>query len=340
MIPEQQHHQQQHDVNIHDRTIPLVLIRHGVAFHNILQHPPHPQQNTIETNDFLFDPPLTIDGKIQAVLIGETVRQFVQQQQQHNVSYQILTSPLTRCLQTAMYAFGIPHQDDETGTSTISTGDTSSSNKNTTHNTTTVPTIIHCHENLREACGIHHWDRRRTITELRHSWGRIIQFHNDCHHEPNSENGTIVTTTTLSSSDHDTLWRPFQRETIYELQCRISRFMTWLLFFSSSSSIQYRFDNDRNATNNHPPIIYVLVTHGVWMETMLQMYDATWSSHTTTGVEGHPRRIHNADIYSMECHYSYTAVPTTSITDPTSNHDIHNIHLQNVHQIPTTFGAR
>lgn len=304
-------------------TIQLILVRHGIALHNVIHHhTSYQQQPPQQTHDplgnyindtnlnvtdenYLFDPPLTTDGKIQAVMIGETIRQFLfqqqqqqQRQQQQKVDCRVLTSPLTRCLQTSTYAFGVP-QDYDT----------------TTTNSSFASTTIHCHENLREACGIYNCDRRRTKTQLQHYWGRIIQFIN--HHDSDSS---------LLSSDHDTLWHPTQRETIYELQCRIAQFMAWLLSSLSSSkrSQQHNENRDNNAT------VYVLVTHGVWIETMLQMYDPAWSSGTTTEI----RRIQNADIYNTEC--SYTATFTNMNIDVPPKSTISNIRLQNVRQIPTS----
>jgi hypothetical protein len=233
MIQQQLPHQKFHSSG---NTIQLILIRHGIALHNVMHHhqqhhhqhhqqhphpPPPPQQQqygptrgndsndnimniNISDDNYLFDPQLTVDGKIQAVIVGETVRQFVvqqqQQQQQHHqkLNCRILTSPLTRCLQTATYAFGIP-QDYGSTNSTAATG--------TNPTATTTATTIQCHENLREACGIHHCDRRRTKTQLQQFWGHMIQF---IHHD-----GMSI------SSDHDSLWHATRRETIYELQCRI-----------------------------------------------------------------------------------------------------------------------
>jgi hypothetical protein len=231
-------------------------------------------------------------------------QQQQQRQQQQQLDCRVLTSPLTRCLQTSTYAFGVPQDYD-----TITT------------NSSLASATIHCHENLREACGIYNCDRRRTKTQLQHYWGRIIQFIN---HDNDSS---------LLSSDHDTLWHPTHRETIHELQCRIAQFMTWLLSsLSSSKRSQQQQQQHENSDNN--AIVYVLVTHGVWIETMLQMYDPAWSSGTATGT----RRIQNADVYITEC--SYTATFTNTNIDAPPKSTISNIRLQNVRQIPTQYGPR
>jgi hypothetical protein len=335
--------QQQHSSN--GNTIQLILIRHGIALHNVMHHHyhHHPQQHpgggpptgfhrnaaaaaASPDEYYLFDPSLTVDGKIQAIRIGESVRQFLhhQQQQQHPQHYrrkldcEIVSSPLTRCLQTAMYAFGIP-QDYDTTTTFSATTDTPTSST-----TAATRANIYCHENLREACGVYHWDRRRTRTQLQQVWGHMVQF--------------IQHDTGDGMSDHDTLWHSTHRETIFELQCRITRFMTWLLSSSSSQRSQQTKCGTQGTTT-----IYILVTHGVWIETMLQMYDPTWSSQTAVVDSGGPRRIHNADVYYTECIYTTT---TTTVSNATAVHPtplntaVYHIRLQNVQQISTPYSAR
>ena len=284
-------------------TIRLILIRHGIAMHNIIDHHDPHRNATDET--YLFDPPLTSHGKIQAVMIGETIRQLFCGQQQ-TAEYRVLTSPLTRCLQTAMYAFGIPHDYGDSVTPIA-----------TTNTTVMTPSIaiatIHCHESLREACGIYNCDRRRTKTQLQNHWGHAVQFVHQNY--PGS---------TFLSSDHDTLWHPTNRETIYELQCRISQFITWFLSsFVGDVDINETQQQRQQQKYGNKNIIYVLVTHGVWIETMLQMYNPTWSNSAT----GVPPRVQNADIYATECHYRATTSGTS--TPP------HHIQLLNVQKIPT-----
>jgi broad specificity phosphatase PhoE len=98
--------------------IKLILVRHGIALHNVIQQQPYPttrtpcqqglNNNINDDEDLLFDPSLTIEGKKQAIMIGETIRGFIRLPEQltsvrPQPTYQILTSPLTRCLQTTMY---------------------------------------------------------------------------------------------------------------------------------------------------------------------------------------------------------------------------------------------
>jgi hypothetical protein len=84
--------------------------------------------------------------------------------------------------------------------------------------------------------------------------------------------------------DDDTLWSKTSRETIPELQRRIYHFMAWLIVSHCNGRLQAE--------------VFVLITHGVWIETLLQMYDPTWPGAST-------KRIHNADIYYCDCAFTH-----------------------------------
>jgi broad specificity phosphatase PhoE len=268
--------------NNNRKIIKLILVRHGIALHNVL-HRQSQQTSTLlhgtamdnDDDDILFDPPLTMEGKIQSLMIGETIRTYVRQQ--HNLigsssdsppmQYKILTSPLTRCLQTSMYAFGIPEEYHLSSSQITQT--------------------ILCHDDLREACGLYNCDRRRMKSQLQQYWNNnsCIRFHNDM-------------------SEFDTLWSKTNRETMHDLQQRIERFMIWFL---------PSYDNDD---------IVILITHGVWIETMIQMYNPLWSATSTT------KRIYNADMHYCECIYTLPSFGTTNAQSSQFN-----IALQNIQQI-------
>jgi len=80
----------------------IVFVRHGVARHNLLDD----QGNPPKLNDpNLFDPPLTLEGKKQALDAGEKLRIWWHTTQTGEQIELVVSSPLTRCLQTTCLAF-------------------------------------------------------------------------------------------------------------------------------------------------------------------------------------------------------------------------------------------
>lgn len=120
----------------------VAFVRHGIARHNIID----PETgNTPNLQDpSLLDPPLVRDGKFQAVDVGERLRVWWDQTQGGRRIELVISSPLTRCLQTATLAF-LP-------------GDVYCSN--------TKEPIIVCTESIREAYGMHYPDKRRNKSFL------------------------------------------------------------------------------------------------------------------------------------------------------------------------------
>jgi hypothetical protein len=140
-----------------ERVQTIVFMRHGVAAHNF--------EGADLYSPSLFDPPLTLQGKMGAIQAGDKIRTWWKSNHPDlgsgNSMYLILTSPLTRCLQTAMHAF-LPGDDyDHCGGGGW------------------IP--IFCVENLREACGKHYPDKRREKSVLKVSfcslsYGRCLAY--------------------------------------------------------------------------------------------------------------------------------------------------------------------
>lgn len=116
----------------------VVFLRHGVARHN-LRDPVTGEGPDIE-HPSLLDPPLVYQGKQQALAAGETLRTWFRTTQLGEDLELVITSPLTRCLQTSTLAM-LP-------------GDFYTSNGQKE------PKFL-CTEAVREAYGMHYPDKRR-----------------------------------------------------------------------------------------------------------------------------------------------------------------------------------
>lgn len=115
----------------------IVFIRHGVAKHNLLDdNGKPPNLNDPE----LFDPPLVLEGKKQVVDAGERLRIWWHTTQAGEHVELVISSPLTRCLQTTGLAF-LPGDSYVVGRPE--------------------PTFA-CMDLVREAYGMSYPDRRRT----------------------------------------------------------------------------------------------------------------------------------------------------------------------------------
>ena len=115
-----------------ERTQTVVFLRHAVGLHNL----PSPDGRPIRLKDpSCLDPPLVSpDGRFQAVLAGAAIQTYLR----GNIDL-VVTSPLTRCLETAVTAFWPGDEMYRTG----------------------LCTPILCHEAVREAFGVHYTDKRR-----------------------------------------------------------------------------------------------------------------------------------------------------------------------------------
>jgi hypothetical protein len=118
----------------------VAFVRHGVARHNL--HDPVTRQPPKLEDPNLWDPALVYHGKQQALEAGERVKNWWRTTQLGEEIDLIITSPLTRCIQTTMLGF-LP-------------GDMYTDN----HSREGEPKI-YCTELVREAFGMHYPDKRR-----------------------------------------------------------------------------------------------------------------------------------------------------------------------------------
>jgi hypothetical protein len=141
------------------RYITVIVMRHGVALHNV----PGPHHHPRRLDDpALTDPPLIETGRMQAVHAGTRIAEWLRRQQQQYPLYGsnndndttidlVVVSPLRRCIETAVLAF-LPGG----GGATTGAGP---------------PPIRRfvCHEDVREAFGRHYPDKRseKSILEVR-----------------------------------------------------------------------------------------------------------------------------------------------------------------------------
>lgn len=135
------HHQQQQHGG--ERVQTVVFLRHGVAKHNV------PDPTTGEKPDIcspaFWDPPLLDRGMQEALAVRERLVHFLRRVDL------VITSPLTRCMQTANLVFfpganyDVPHS----------------------------PPPMLCVEQVREAYGIHYPDKRRDKRLLQKHWPTI-----------------------------------------------------------------------------------------------------------------------------------------------------------------------
>jgi broad specificity phosphatase PhoE len=131
-----------------ERVQTIMFLRHGVAKHNLLDPITGAPPNLRDPK--LWDPPLISQGMKQALAVRERLA--------NNAAFQnvnlVITSPLTRCLQTAHLVFFPP------GTEPYYEKD---------------PMRILCMEQVREAFGMHYPDKRRDKTLLQKHWP-FVQF--------------------------------------------------------------------------------------------------------------------------------------------------------------------
>jgi broad specificity phosphatase PhoE len=137
-----------------------------VARHNLLDPLTGQRPNLEDPN--LIDPPLVHHGKQQAIDAGEKLRHFWKRQRKQQQNQQqpsnddssseeiqlIITSPLTRCIQTSMLAF-LPGDQYAALPEQVVVEE---------------PRFL-CTDRVREAYGVHYPDRRRTRSVLMVSTG-------------------------------------------------------------------------------------------------------------------------------------------------------------------------
>ena len=131
----------------------IYLIRHGVAEHNVPDPQTGERPNLFDPNN--IDPPLIRQGEVQASVLGEQLRKrgLVASTDNeifdnmdvdgaynaHNKTIElVVSSPLTRCLQTASHIFPSYYFKSDG-----------------------ISSKVCCHGDVREAYGMHYPDKRR-----------------------------------------------------------------------------------------------------------------------------------------------------------------------------------
>ncbi len=124
-----------------ERIQKVAFVRHGIARHNLWD--PVTQQPPRLDDPDLLDPPLVYQGKLQALEAGERMKTWWRTTQLGEEIDLIITSPLTRCIQTTFLGF-LP-------------GDAY-----TNENSREGEPEVYCTELIREAFGMHYPDKRRS----------------------------------------------------------------------------------------------------------------------------------------------------------------------------------
>ena len=145
----------------------IYLIRHGVAEHNVRDPQTGERPNLFDTK--FTDPPLIRQGEVQACVLGEQLRKrglvantdnenfdnmdVDDAYNAHNKTIElVVSSPLTRCLQTASHIFPPYYFRSDGISSKASSLSPFVLNKSCT---------VCCHGDVREAYGMHYPDKRR-----------------------------------------------------------------------------------------------------------------------------------------------------------------------------------
>ena len=129
-----------------ERVQTVVFVRHGIAQHNL--YDPRTGRPPNLEDPALFDPPLVLEGKRQVLEAGERLRTWWSTTQLGEPIELVVTSPLTRCIQTATLAL-LPGD--------LYTKDIRE------------PSFL-CTDLVREAYGKHFPDKRRTKPILSAHW--------------------------------------------------------------------------------------------------------------------------------------------------------------------------
>lgn len=133
----------------------IYLIRHGVAKHNILT--PDGERPDIANDVTLTDPSLVRQGIVQAQVLGEHLKRIGISQAVDLV----VCSPLSRCMQTAGYVFPDHFREKARDTVLDDSGMMDDSEEQQHHVILNRNCKVFCHEDVREAFGMHYPDKRR-----------------------------------------------------------------------------------------------------------------------------------------------------------------------------------
>jgi len=168
----------------------IVFLRHGVAQHNLLSR--DNKRPNLE-DPALWDPPLVTQGKVAA--LHEAIQTWWKRTQRGESIELVITSILTRCLQTATLAFLPPgengYKDDKEDEQQHS-----------------APMPLICKQDVREAVGKHFPDKRRAKSVLACHWP-AVQWE-------------------AEMAEHDDAWSLHYRESLEEIRQRVERFHAWL----------------------------------------------------------------------------------------------------------------
>ena len=266
----------------------IYIVRHGVADHNVMQlingngnsgtggggsssSPSYSHPNLLDPK--YTDARLTPRGRLQAEEAGRVIRSVLLEETVSPVSPvssppllldAIITSPLTRCLETTKEMTEQIQIGSEFQGAARQLG----------------RWIVR--EELREAHGIHFSDKRSPRSQLELAWPKVdFQF--------------------ISEQDED--WRCDQRETVHDVNRRIDVFLHWLTWselVQSQSQAQSSFSNtgtdtcsqastcDINKDNTNSSTC-LIISHGVWMECLFKRYFPRI-------MEG-GRRVYNCNVF-------------------------------------------
>lgn len=177
----------------------VYLVRHGQGFHNVAGEVDYKQYESMEH----FDASLTAQGWKQVAAL----RKHVQETGILDSLELVVTSPLTRTMQTASGVFGggiLPDGSSEPPLMVDSVGRA----KHAAISSTSAPPFVAV-EWCREHLGIHPCDKRQTIREYKNMFP-AIDF-------------------SQVETDEDTWWKADVRETDEELNSRARALLRWLL---------------------------------------------------------------------------------------------------------------
>ena len=268
----------------------IYIVRHGVADHNVMQlingngnsgttgggggssSPSYSHPNLLDPE--YTDARLTPRGRLQAQEAGRVIRSVLLDEAVTPLSTlspllldAIITSPLTRCLETTKEMMEQIQIGTEFQGAARQLG----------------RWIVK--EELREAHGIHFSDKRSPRSQLELAWPNVdFQF--------------------ISEQDED--WRCDQRETVHDVNRRIDAFLHWLTWSElvqsqSQSSSQSSASNtdtgtcrqastcDINKDKTNSSSTCLVISHGVWMECLFKRYFPII-------MEG-GRRVYNCNVF-------------------------------------------
>lgn len=161
------------------------------------------------------------DSEVEIETGEESMKVRVLTYEEKNLPYNtkvdlVITSPLTRCIQTAGLAFKNINREKSSNipTSSSVTSLSSTEKSEVGSSKSYKPLLFYCAENAREALGVHYPDKRRKTSELQAKF----EF----------SDPQIFFPEDMQECDEDIYWNETSRESIDALQNRINSFFEWL----------------------------------------------------------------------------------------------------------------